>query len=379
MAAPRLDALPPELLSEVAGWLPPRSVGHLAATCRAIRDALTGGVSVWEALLPARLREAAAAAAASVATPGAPAAAPPSALAQVQAAASTNGLPVAYNAKGAPSALVTLPMAGAAAPSPGAPGGRSTPAPWEAAWRLALPVAAATVTWAHVIHYWGVRRGGGPAARDALLLHSVWWFDVAAAVRPGVLPGGVYDVAVELVAARVGRGWLRDVRAVVDVLAPPGDAGGDAPPVVVRRVEAGRLATLAAAPVAGAMRAMRAAQGGGDGGSGSSGSDGSDGDSDGGVCCGGGTAGGRPPPPPPPLLTGRPAGWLLGDRKADHLAAHPGQAANGLALPWARVVLAQRLALPPGGGIGVGLACHDTSYLKKDVLFGDVSITPVVQ
>lgn len=365
-----LDALPPELLAEVAAKLPPRYIGHFAAVCRATAAAVAGPPAVWARLLPSQLRAAASATAAAAAP--AVAAAPREGasaasgaageeatggdgLAAVQLAASPAGLPMALNDAGVPCAVVVLPPDGVDRH------GGWPPPPQRAAdapaWRVALPVAAAAVCWGNDRRYWMPLPGKGPAGRDAMKLLGVWWFDVTASV--GSLPGGAYEVAVEVVAPdQYGyRGvGLQEVGVVVEALAAPPPRGG----------------------------------GGG---------------------WGGGGEGGRPPPPHRVLETYSPG--LLQTLTAPAAAKAAAEAAATAAaplrwgihaaipagpallvdappfrgtsrtiqvsprhLPWARVVLLPRLTVVAGGGVRVRLACHDGTY-KAGAVFGDIWLTPL--
>lgn len=200
MDSPTLDTFPTDLLAKIAKSLPPRSICHLAAVCRATSAATTGPPSVWELLLALQLRAAAAAVAAAARE-----AAAPTGVAPVAAAAGRSGLPIGRNADGATCAVVVFIAGGggpphAAAmqacawpPPPAGPRGPAVPA-----WLVALPIATEAVSWAHPSEYWAVLPGGGPAGRDALALRRVWWFDVTASVE-AALPGGDYEVALNMV------------------------------------------------------------------------------------------------------------------------------------------------------------------------------------
>lgn len=72
MDSPTLDTFPADLLTKIAESLPPRSISHLAAVCRATSAATTGPPSVWELLLALQLRAAAAAVAAAAREAAAP-------------------------------------------------------------------------------------------------------------------------------------------------------------------------------------------------------------------------------------------------------------------------------------------------------------------
>lgn len=373
MDSPTLDSLPPDLLAEVAKCLPPRSICRLAAVCRATAAAVTGPPSVWELLLPPQLRAAAAAAAEAAGETAAP-----TGVAAVAAAASPTGLPIGCNADGAACAVVVLPTGGGTPPHAATPCCAWPPpavprAPATPAWRVALPASAAAVSWAHASEYWKVLPGGGPSGRDALALRRVWWFDVTATVE-AALPGGDYEVALEMVGPpNAAHGWpggMAGVEVVVLPLPPPMPAtrsagwGGAAPPPLrpppppsasragararppPRRQQRestgsrGRLEALAAPAVSAAAPAMR-----GDGGDGSR--DIGDSGVDGSGC---------------EQAVARPAVLAV-------KAAAP--------RPWMRIVLAQRLPVVAGGGVRVQLVCHNVATRKADVVFGDVWLTPL--
>lgn len=357
-----LDALPPELLAEVAAKLPPRDIGRFAAVCRATAAAVAGPPAVWARLLPSQLRAAASASAAAAAPVVAAAPREGAAtasrvageeatggdgLAAVQLAASPAGLPMAFNDAGVPCAVVVLPPDGVDRH------GGWPPPPQRAAdapaWRVALPVAAAAVCWGNDRRYWTPLPGKGPAGRDAMKLLGVWWFDVTASVGP--LPGGAYEVAVEVVAPDQYGVGLQEVEVVIEALAAPpprgggggwgggGEGGRPHPPHrVLETYSPGLLQTLTAPAAEAAAAAVAPVRWG--------------------------------------TLAAIPAGLAMLVDAFPFQGTSPTIRVSHRHLPWARVVLLPRLTVVAGGGVRVRLACHDGTY-KAGAVFGDIWLTPL--